>query len=44
MNVRKLKNVNMSVKRIKNENKRRNMNISIKKEILTLILMMMIKN
>ena len=32
------------MKKIENENKMRNMNVSIKKEILALILMMMIEN
>ena len=44
MSMKKLKNVNISMKKIKNKNKMRDMNMSIKKEILALILMMIIKN
>ena len=44
MNVKKLENVNVNIKKIKNENKMKDINMSIKKEILMLILMIIIKN
>ena len=42
--MKKSENVNVSIKRIENENKMRDVNVSIKKEILMLILMMMIES
>ena len=44
MSVRKSENVNVSMRRIENEDKMRDVNVSIKKEILVLILIMMIKS
>ena len=42
--MKKLKNINESVKKLKNENKMKNVNMNIKKEILMLILITIIKN
>ena len=42
--MRKSENVSMNVKKIENKNKMKSMNVSIEKEILALILIMMIKS